>query len=42
MKFHYRCIKCNAVAERLPTQKYSPPKYHCAECMIVWVGEYQE
>ena len=42
MKFHHRCIKCNAVAERLPTQKYSPPKYHCAECMIVWVGEYQE
>jgi len=42
MKFHHRCVKCNGVAENLPRAKYMPPRYHCARCMIIWIGEYKE
>ena len=38
MKFHHRCVRCNGVAENLPRAKHMPSRYHCAECMIIWIG----
>jgi len=42
MKFHHRCVKCNAVAEKLPKGKHMPNRYHCSRCMIIWIGEYSK